>query len=265
MRRVLHIAILHNAALLVPGPERSEWLAEWKAELHYVDHDATSFCFGSFRDALWLRSNCLRSPRRGFSLDSPLRCVFFLAALALLVIAAALPFHDQWLPAWSLSGVGQVALGCLQMHLLSLLVLVALNPMGLGEYPLNPYAPSLTIRLRRWAFLAVKIALLPMIFFFASIALLPIFPGAPSILMFGWIFGLRWALDDQRHRCPVCLHLLSNPTRIGSPAKSILDWYGTELICTRGHGLLYVPGAPTSWCSKQRWQYLDPTWSTLHS
>lgn len=265
MRRALHVAILHNAALLVPGPERFEWLAEWKAELHYVDRGAMAFCFGSFCDALWLRRNDARSLRHALNLDAPLRCVFFLAALAGLVIAAALPFHKLWLSAWSLSGVEQVALGCLQMYLLSLLVVATLNPTGLGEYPLNPYAPPLTIRLRRWVFLAVKIAILPTIFLFASIALLPIFPGAPSILMFGWIFGLRWALEDQRQRCPVCLHPLSHPTRIGSPAMSIFDWYGTELICTRGHGLLYVPGAPTTWSNAQRWQYLDPSWSSLRS
>lgn len=263
MRRALHAAILHNAALLVPGPERAEWLAEWKAELHYVGHDATAFCFGSFRDALWLRRNSLRTLRRAFDLDSPVRCLLFLAGLAALAMAAALPLHDQWLPAWSLSGVKDVALGCLQMHLISLMILATLNPTGLGEYPRNSHAPSLTIRVRRWVFLAVKIALLPVIFFFASLALLPLFPPALWIVFLGWILGFRWALDDQRHRCPVCLHLLSHPTRIGSPAKSILDWYGTELICTRGHGLLYVPGAPTSWCSKQRWQYLGPTWSSL--
>jgi hypothetical protein len=265
MRRVLHIAILHNAALLVPGRERAEWLAEWKAELHYVGHDATSFCFGSFRDALWLRSNSPRSPRHSFNLDSPLRCMFSLAALVASVIAAALPFHKHWLASLSLTEVGQIALGCLSMYLLCLLVVAALNPLGLGEYPVNSYAPSLIIRLRRWLFLAVKIALVGMIFWFAAIALLPMFPGAPSILMFGWIFGLRWALSDQRQRCPVCLHPLSHPTRIGSPAQSLFDWYGTEYICARGHGLLYVPGAPTTWCSKQRWHYLDPTWTTLRS
>lgn len=265
MRRALHSAILHNAALLVPGAERAEWLAEWKAELHYVDHDATRFCLGSFRDALWLRRNSPSVLRRAFDLDSPLRCVLFLAGLAGLAVAGALPFHKQWLPAWSPSGIGQAAIGCLYMYLISSVVLATLNPRELGEYPINSYAPSLKIRIRRWIFLAAKLTLLPVIFLFASIALVPLFPGAPSILMFGWIFGFRWALQDQRHRCPVCLHLLSNPTRIGSPTQTLFAWYGEEYICTRGHGLLYVPGAPTTWSSKQRWQYLDPSWSGLRS
>jgi hypothetical protein len=267
MRRALHNAILRNAALLVPASERVEWLAEWRAELCYVDHDATAFCFGSFRDAMWLRRNSGWSIREILDLDSPLRCVLLLTAAAVLTSlwAFGLPSRESLVEACSLSGMKQLALGCLGLYLESLLILVSLNPLELGEYPANQYAPSMVVRLRRWIFLNVKIILLASIFLFASIALLPIFPPALWILSFAWIAGLRWALADQKQRCPVCLHLLSNPTRIGSPTLSILAWYGTELICTRGHGMLYVPGVPTTWCSKQRWQYLDPTWSTLHS
>jgi len=264
MLRTLHIAILRNAALLVPAPERGEWLAEWKAELCYVSHDATHFCLGSFRDALWLRRKSF-SARRAFSLDSPLRCVLFLAlpAASSFLLAFGLPSRELFMPLFSPQGEDQFAFGCFWLCFESLLVLLTLNPLGLGEYPANRYAPALIIRLRRWVFLAIKIALLPLIFMFASIALLPIFPPALWILFFGWIAGFRWALADQKQRCAVCLRLLSNPTRIGSPTQSILGWYGTELVCTRGHGMLYVPGAPTSWCSTQRWQYLDPTRSSL--
>ena len=260
MPRGLHIAILRNAALLVPAPGRAEWFAEWKAELWYVERGATTFCLGSFRDALWLRSNSL-SARRAFSLESPLRCVLLLAGLATLVmvIALALPSRKLWLPSWSLPVTEQFALGFLWTYLVSLLVLFTLNPLALGKYPANPYAPSIIIRMRRWLFLAIKIVLLVPIPMFVCAALVPIFPPAPWIILFGWIFGFRWALADQRQRCPVCLRLLTNPTRIGSPTQTFLGLYGTELICTRGHGLLYVPGAPTSWCSTQRWQYLDPT------
>jgi hypothetical protein len=31
-----HLMILRSAALLVPRPQRTEWLAEWSAELWYV-------------------------------------------------------------------------------------------------------------------------------------------------------------------------------------------------------------------------------------
>jgi hypothetical protein len=87
----------------------------------------------------------------------------------------------------------------------------------------------------------------------------------PHGLLVSLILALRWALIDQRQRCPVCLRLLSHPTRIGGPAQTFLEWYGTELICAQGHGLLYVPEIPSSCCNTQRWQYLDPSWSSLFS
>lgn len=264
MRRTLHVAMLRNAARLVPAPERAEWFAEWSAELSYVEHDATSFCLGSFRDALWLRRN--RPDRRpGFRMESPWSCVLVLAGLAILMLLLAIPSRRAWLPSWSPSGLGQFALGLLGMYVLSLVVLLTLNPMALGECRANRYAPRFRIRLRRWMFLALKIALLVPTVFFAMSTVISTFPPASPLLLVGWIFGLRWALADQRQRCPVCLHLLSHPVQMGSPAQTVLGWYGTELVCTRGHGLLYVPGAPTSWCSWQRWQYLDPGWGSLRS
>lgn len=263
MLRTLHVAILCNAALLVPVDERSEWLAEWKAELCYVEHDATAFCLGSFRDAMWLRRNSSVSLRGLFNLDSPLRCMSLLGGLAMLTSlwAFGLPTKQCVQAAFSPSVIKQFSFDCFWFYVESMLILLTLNPLALGEYPANCYAPRFAVRLRRWIFLAAKIATLAPIFLFASIALLPIFPPALWILFLGWILGFRWALADQRQRCPVCLHWLSNPVRIGSPTQSVLQWYGTELICTRGHGLLYVPGAPTTWCNRQRWQYLDPTWS----
>jgi hypothetical protein len=260
MSRALHIAILRNAAMIVPAPERAEWFAEWKAELWYVESGATTFCLGSICDALWLRGRTFTA-RRVLSLDSPLRCIFLLATLVLLSYLFAFGLPSQRLFVFLSSPLGRehFAFGCFWLYLESFLVLLTLNPLELGEYPANHFAPSFAIRLRRWLFLSVKIALFPPIICFAIIALVPIFLPASLILFFGWIFGLRWVLADQRQRCPVCLHLLTNPTRIGSPAQTILGSYGTELICIRGHGLLFVPGALTSWCHKQRWQYLNPS------
>lgn len=258
MARPLHTAILRKAALLVPAPERAEWLAEWRAELWYVEHDATAFCLGSLRDALWLRRKSF-SARRAFSLDSPVRCVFFLATLALLsyLLAFGLPSPRFWMLAYSSGGIGYLVFGCFWLYLLSLLVLLTLNPLALGEYPANRFAPPLVTRLRRWVFLGLKVVLLMPIFFFADAALMRVFPPAGLILFFGWIVGFRWALADQRRRCPVCVRLLSNSVEIGSAAHTLLEPYGTKLVCTRGHGSLYVPGMPTSWCSTQQWRYLN--------
>jgi hypothetical protein len=80
---------------------------------------------------------------------------------------------------------------------------------------------------------------------------------------FAYVLAFRWAIADQQQRCPVCLRRLSNPTRIGEASHAFLEWYGTEFICARGHGLLHVPEIPTSCYSASRWHYLDPSWSTL--
>jgi len=258
--RALHIAILRNAALLVPDAERAEWLAEWKAELWYVERGATTFCIGSFRDALWLRCSNL-SARRTFSVESPLRCMLLLATLALLssLFAFGLPSRKLFAFACSPPAIEHFAFGCFWLYLESLLVLLTLNPLALGAYAENRSAPPLAVRLRRWLFLAFKIFLLAPIPVFVCIALLPIFPPAPWIVVFGWILGFRWVVADQRLRCPVCLHLLSNSTPVGSAAQLVHGSYGAELICARGHGSLYAPNIPTSWCSSQRWQYLEPS------
>jgi hypothetical protein len=261
MRRALDIAILNSAALLVPASARPEWVAEWKAELWYVEHDATVFCLGSFRDALWLRLKS-SSARRALSLDSPSRCVLFLASLAALVLWLAASARSLHQLAWSAVEAKQFAVVLFWMYLESLLVLLTLNP-ALGEYSARGHVPSALVRVRRWLFLAIKILLLPPIIFSAPVALALVFPPAAALSFIGLIFGLRWVLADQRRRCPVCLRYLSNPAEIGSPAHVLLRPHGTELSCARGHGSLNVPSTATSWCACQRWQY--STWSNLRS
>ncbi|HXB69160.1 MAG TPA: hypothetical protein VNY05_13000 [Candidatus Acidoferrales bacterium] len=461
----LHLAILRSAAWLVPGPQRAEWFAEWRAELWYVKQSPVVFCLGAFRDAFWLRRNSATpNACHTFGLESPARCILLLAVLAAASIffALRLPFArdmllpspyrdarnlamisaegrvgaqvptipieqyrslanraqhlftdlafyrtmqtrvrtaprqsaemsiavasanlfqclqipvssaapnpggrqpatwlvlsraawrkyfdadprivgrvldvagqpavvagvipasswrlpgrmDAWLlqdqahlaalpphtrgfvlghlrtsasPAqpdlrwrisvpneqggsdrfecWSLAK-GDLILAYLPMALFSLLILSATTPLALGEYPANHYSPPGVMRLRRWVFLVIKIALLLTIICCGSLDLASIVSVNfyPTGWLAGLILGLRWALIDQRQRCPVCLRMLGNPTRIGGPSRTLLEWYGTELICAQGHGLLYVPEIPTSCCSTQRWQYLDPSWSSL--
>ena len=146
--------------------------------------------------------------------------------------------------------------------LLSLLLLPAITTLSLGEYPANR-----AVKLRRWVFFGLKIALLLPIVCCGSLDLASVTAAGFEAHGFvvGTVVAMRWALADQRRRCPVCLRLLSNPTRIGGPSRVFLEWYGTELICGQGHGLLYVPEIPTSCYSTQRWQYLDASWSTLFS
>jgi hypothetical protein len=248
MSRPLHAAILRTAAVLVPTPARQEWLAEWNAELWYVEHDATAFCLGSYRDALWLRSKSF-SARRALRLDSPSRCILFLACLTALTLSLAELSHGLPVPAWS--EAKHLAANSLWLYVESLLVLLTLNPLGIGGYPSNRNTRSLSIRLRRWGFLTGKIALVPPIMFFVSVSVAAIFPPAVGILLAGLIFGFRWALADQQRRCPVCLHLLSDPIEIGNAAHTLFRPYGTELSCTQGHGPFHVPGTATSWCATQ--------------
>jgi hypothetical protein len=109
-------------------------------------------------------------------------------------------------------------------------------------------------------FFGVKIALL-MPIVAGGFCALGVLPLAPQGAIVSLILALRWALRDQRNRCPVCLHPLSHPVRIGEASHTFLAWYGTELLCTRGHGLLHVPEIRTSCYAEQRWLYLDPSWT----
>jgi hypothetical protein len=120
-------------------------------------------------------------------------------------------------------------------------------------------------------FLGVKFSLLLPTIYFGSLDLAYSFSVSTSGAQYIQIvasflmalFSFRWALKDQRRRCPVCLSTLTNPARVGEPSRSFLGWNGTELICTDGHGLLHVPELPTSWFATQRWLYLDSSWSSV--
>lgn len=143
----------------------------------------------------------------------------------------------------------------------AILLLSATTSLSLGDYPTSRFSPP-RAWVRRWLFLVVKMALLLPILVCGMFGLGAVFP--PSIQ--GWllyvILALRWALEDQRRRCPVCLRYLSHPVRIGEASHTFLAWYGTELVCTRGHGLLHVPEIRTSCYAEQRWLYLDPSWTS---
>ena len=147
--------------------------------------------------------------------------------------------------------------GFLLIVMIAGLLLPTITPLSLGEYPTNR-------DLRRWVFLVTK----------SGLVLLMVYCGAHYVtyhggpvhgVIAGCILAFRWILVDQRRRCPVCLRLLANPVRIGRPSQTFLEWYGTELLCTRGHGLLHVTELPSSCYGLQRWMGLDRSWSSLFS
>jgi len=155
---------------------------------------------------------------------------------------------------------------------LACLALPATTPLPLGEYPRQNKPLHWTKRLRRWAFLSRKLLWIAAIVYFGSLAAAYSSPTMSiansqyiqlAVSFFGFLFAFRWALRDQRKRCPVCLRALTNPARVGQSSCNFLAWNGTELVCLGGHGLLHVPDIPTSWFSTQRWLYLDPSWSGL--
>jgi hypothetical protein len=198
--------------------------------------------------------------------------------------------HARWGPSWHMSapkpdgslddfvcvsltertrGCGDIFLFAI---LLACLALPATTSLPLGEYRVTSRKLSWPKRLRRWCFLGCKIALLLPIVYFASLDLAHLraslnpFSSEYIQLVSSFsicLFGLRWALRDQRQRCPVCLGKLTHPARVGQPSRTFLAWNGTELICVSGHGLLHVPEMPTSWFSTQRWLYLDSSWDVL--
>ncbi len=93
-------------------------------------------------------------------------------------------------------------------------------------------------------------------------------PGSGPFLVWLYIAGAMaiffWAVADQRARCRVCLRLLCFPVRIGCPGCLLLDWSGTELLCSEGHGVLHVPLLAPSWDEQaEHWIALDESWSGL--
>jgi len=93
-------------------------------------------------------------------------------------------------------------------------------------------------------------------------------PGSGPFLLWLYVLGtmgvLFWSVADQRARCRVCLRLMAFPVRIGCPGCLLLDWSGTELFCSEGHGLLHVPLMAPSWDEDaDRWVSLDDSWKDL--
>jgi hypothetical protein len=155
---------------------------------------------------------------------------------------------------------------------LALLALPAVTSVTLGESNYSAHRPSRRITFMRWTFLGAKFALIASIANFASLDLsywrASTYSPLAEFFQLAWcfticLFGFRWALSDQRQRCPVCLRRVSHPAQVGLASRTFLGWNGTEMMCIGGHTLLHVPSLPTSWFSGQRWLYLDTSWEFL--
>ena len=169
---------------------------------------------------------------------------------------------------------GQPATGTVYLFalFLALLALPAITAVSLGESSAHSHRTSWPRRLYRWSFFSAKVALLLPMVYFASMNLGYGFTSLSSeqgiyiqlVSAFSMcLFSLRWALKDQRQRCPVCMHLVTHPAQVGQASRTFLDWNGTEMMCMGGHTLLHVPSLPTSWFGAQQWLYLDTSWNFL--
>ena len=156
--------------------------------------------------------------------------------------------------------------------ILSLLALPAVTSVTLGESNYSSHRPSHKRTLLRWSFLGAKFLLVAAIAYFASLDLAwwnsPNYSPFAEFAQLTWsfsicLFGFRWALADQRQRCPVCLRRVTHPAQVGLASRTFLGWNGTEMMCMGGHTLLHVPSLPTSWFGTQRWLYLDNSWEFL--
>jgi len=131
-------------------------------------------------------------------------------------------------------------------------------------------------KVRWWGFLVLKTFLLIVLCFIGSLE----FMGRASVMLTGsihpftgafstWLFlvtamaAISWSLNDQGKRCRLCLRRLSNEASVGTPGYLLLGWWGTELVCSDGHGILHVPEMKSSWQSFDQWVSLDESWKPL--
>jgi hypothetical protein len=159
---------------------------------------------------------------------------------------------------------------------LSLFGGIALGGSRLGGAKTRKIKLSFAHTLRWWGFFSVKTLLLLAICFVGSLEL----TGRVSIMLTGsvhplvgpfstWLFlvtamiALSWSLYDQGRRCRFCLRRLGNEASVGTPGYLFLGWWGTELVCSDGHGLLHVPEMKSSWQEFDQWVSLDESWKPL--
>jgi len=176
-------------------------------------------------------------------LASPFLCLGLLGLLALIAI-----FASGSGPAASLSG-GRLLVSLLPLCAIFWPVVAVTSSAGGGEYARHRNW------FRRGCFYVAKTALLLLIVTFGASDLIA-FPLRINVACLGAFLAIRWAMLDQRRRCPNCLRLLDKPVRMGSGSRILLEWNGTELLCLRGHGVMHVPEMPGIWFRRPRWMSL---------
>lgn len=162
-----------------------------------------------------------------------------------------------------------------------LAALVLLAVLGLFETAvlartLGSWRRSAGLLLRNYAFLVAKalppLAMLAILWTVVaeSPALAPVgyFAGVSSLIVF-YLFALlstaavRFALVDQRSRCPVCQRSLSMPVGLGVPGSILFELPAVEYICAYGHGTLYLPEPTSEGVREPAWRPPPGWWDEL--
>jgi hypothetical protein len=281
--------ILTAASLLVPASKRDLWWMEWRTELWYMrqsthsDKEILSFCLGAFRDAFWLRRSAPRE--EWFSrLQSPASCIGFLAALnlvlalgmllllvsrGLLLLSSHCDCATYLQILWFRVSIPVAYRYLFQQELWDIyltlmfacMIVPAVTRLHLGSAKGRRWRP----RIRWYGFFLVKILLGPSAAYFFSFDLAHLLTanpeGHPVIQIYtclaGFVLALRWAIEDQRWRCPDCLHLAQHPFSVGQRSSILLDRGFTEYLCPNGHGILRDPENWITGPSAQVWVSMD--------
>jgi len=270
--------LLPLASNLIPPAKRSDWVREWQAEFWHLRHgqsgarrqvdslmEILSLARGLVADAAWVGLNSLREGKRGSAQSR-------LAQLALSCIicgAVELLYEGSWrllLSAFTHYFVGRFMLVALPAIFVALVTMPRRpRKCNRGQVRVSGILPAHA----RWnLFLTAKVTLsLALGFLVCVLASIPIYRALGhngdwvDVLLSTVVLtlSLRLALDDQKYRCQRCLRLLSQPVRVGPPSYNLLNWNGSELVCSDGHGLLQVPEMQGSWCWYDLWvEVVDP-------
>jgi len=269
---------------LVPRPKRPEWTREWQAELWHLRYgeqrdrrrtesvrQVLSLSWGLVADAGWVGLHSLKQEKRG----SAQWCLYQLVAACLACGVVELICERSW------GSLMHTFAG----YFVDRFMLVALPAtfVALATMPRTPrkcnrerrHLSGLLPEHTRWTlFLASKVSLSVTLGFLVCVLV-----SIPVRRVLGhngdWIdvvlstvmltTSLRLSFDDQKQRCQRCLRLLSQPVRVGPPSYNLLNWNGTELVCSEGHGLLQVPEMQGSWCWYDLWVEVDPGWNSALS
>lgn len=255
---------LAAVATAVPANLRTEWMAEWRGEIAALMRtrpplrETLRFSAGAVFDA---RTVSQLNQRSEDWLASPLACLTAMGAMTALA-GGMLALSLHWFPE-------AVSVASIEGHFIAftaflLCGVIAVISSGTGCRR-TQRAWSL-VRVRWTAFSVVQVTLGAVGTCAATWAVaVPLANGKPQThcLLVGAILVVRWVMQDQRTRCPICLHRMTFPVTVGSAAHSFLDWSGTEYYCRHGHGRLQVPAVGSGSLATEKWTPLDKSWSGL--